>query len=139
MLKKTYNDAGRAGGKVLLSLAVSNAILLLGSAGIACLILNGLIPESMIHTASALLLFGASIMGGVVASAGIGGFWIPLAAFTAIQYLLLLLTNVVLFDGGLERIWIGTAIVIMGSGIAAGLKFIPTGKPRNRKYKRRFR
>ena len=139
MLKKTYNDAGRAGGKVLLSLAVSNAILLLGSAGIACLILNGLIPESMIHTASALLLFGASVMGGVVASAGNGGFWIPLAAYTAIQYLLLLLTNVVLFDGGLERIWIDTAIVIMGSGIAAGLKFIPTGKPRNRKYKRRFR
>ena len=139
MLKKTYNDAGQAGGKVLLSLAVSNAILLLGSAGIACLILNGLMPESMIHTASALLIFGASVMGGVVASAGNGGFWIPLAAYTAIQYLLLLLTNVVLFDGGLERIWIGTAIVIMGSGIAAGLKFIPTGKPRNRKYKRRFR
>lgn len=139
MLKKTYNDAGRAGGKVLLSLAVSNAILLLGSAGIACLILNGLIPESMIHTASALLLFGASVMGGVVVSTGKSSFWIPLAAYTAIQYLLLLLTNVVLFDGGLERIWIGTAIVIMGSGIAAGLKFIPTGKPRNRKYKRRFR
>ena len=139
MLKKTYNDAGRAGGKVLLSLAVSNAILLLGSAGIACLILNGLIPESMIHTASALLLFGASVMGGVVASTGKSSFWIPLAAYTAIQYLLLLSTNVVLFDGGLERIWIDTAIVIMGSGIAAGLKFIPTGKPRNRKYKRRFR
>ena len=135
----TYGDAGRAGWKVLLSLAVSNAILLLGSAGIACLILNGLIPESMIHTATTALLFGAGVMGGVVASAGIGGFWIPLAAYTAIQYLLLLLANVVLFDGGLERIWIGTAIVIMGSGIAAGLKFIPTGKPRNRKYKRRFR
>ena len=139
MLKKTYNDAGRAGGKVLLSLAVSNAILLLGSAGIACLILNGLIPESMIHTATTALLFGASIMGGVVALTRKSSFWIPLAAYTAIQYLLLLLTNVVLFDGGLERIWIGTAIVIMGSGIAAGLKFIPTGKPRNRKYKRRFR
>ena len=139
MLKKTYNDAGRAGGKVLLSLAVSNAILLLGSAGIACLILNGLIPESMIHTATTALLFGAGVMGGVVASTGKSSFWIPLAAYTAIQYLLLLLTNVVLFDGGLERIWIGTAIVIMGSGIAAGLKFIPTGKPRNRKYKRRFR
>ena len=139
MQKLTYGDAGRAGWKVLLSLAVSNAILLLGSAGIACLILNGLIPESMIHTATTALLFGAGVMGGVVASAGIGGFWIPLAAYTAIQYLLLLLANVVLFDGGLERIWIGTAIVIMGSGIAAGLKFIPTGKPRNRKYKRRFR
>ena len=139
MQKLTYGDAGRAGWKVLLSLAVSNAILLLGSAGIACLILNGLMPESMIHTASALLLFGASIMGGVVASAGIGGFWIPLAAYTAIQYLLLLLANVVLFDGGLERIWIDTAIVIMGSGIAAGLKFIPIARPHNRKYKRRFR
>ena len=139
MLKKTYNDAGRAGGKVLLSLAVSNAILLLGSAGIACLILNGLIPESMIHTATTALLFGASVMGGVVASAGSGSFWIPLAAYTAIQYLLLLLTNVVLFDGGLERIWIDTAIVIMGSGIAAGLKFIPIARPHNRKYKRRFR
>ena len=139
MLKKTYKDAGRAGGKVLLSLAISNGILLLGIAGVTCLIVNGHMPENMIHTASALLLFGASVMGGVVASAGSGSFWIPLAAFTAIQYLLLLLTNVVLFDGGLERIWIGTAIVIMGSGIAAGLKFIPTGKPRNRKYKRRFR
>ena len=81
MLKKTYNDAGRAGGKVLLSLAVSNAILLLGSAGIACLILNGLIPESMIHTASALLLFGASVMAvwwpqqGKAAS---GSRWLPI-------------------------------------------------------------
>lgn len=139
MLKKTYNNAGRSGGKVLLSLAVSNGILLLGIAGVTCLIVNGHMPESMIHTASALLLFGASVMGGVVASAGIGGFWIPLAAYTAIQYLLLLLANVVLFDGGLERIWIGTAFVIMGSGIAAGLKFIPTARPRSRRYKHRFR
>ena len=139
MLKKTYNDAGRAGGKMLLSLAVSNAILLLGSAGITCLILNGLIPESMIHTATTALLFGASVMGGVVASTGKSSFWIPLAAFAAVQYLLLLLTNVVLFDGGLERLWGGTVVLIVGSGIAAGLKFIPSTWPHSRKYKHRFR
>ena len=139
MLKKTYNDAGRAGGKVLLSLAISNGILLLGIAGVTCLIVNGHMPENMIHTASALLLFGASVMGGVVASTGKSSFWIPLAAFAAVQYLLLLLTNVVLFDGGLERLWVGTVVLIVGSGIAVGLKFIPSTWPRSRKYKHRFR
>ena len=139
MQKLTYGDAGRAGWKVLLSLAVSNGMLLLGIAGVTCLIVNDHMPESVIYTASAALLFGASVMGGVVALTGKSSFWIPLAAYTAIQYLLLLLTNVVLFDGGLERIWIGTAIVIMGSGIAAGLKFIPTARPRSRRYKQRFR
>jgi hypothetical protein len=139
MKKMVYAKGGQVGWKVAVSLLVSNCILLLGIVGLTSIVLSGKMEEHMIGTASTVLLFSSCVMGAVIAAAGENKFWIAVCAYTAIQYLLLILMNVVFFQGGLERLGVGTLAVVIGVIVAIGLKFIPIGKPRNRKYKQRFR
>ena len=139
MKKTAYERGGRAGNKVIFSLIASMAILTTGAIVLAGIVLSGKLQEEWIPTVCMVMLFGATVMGTVIATTGEEGIWIPLAAFLAIQYLLLISFNIFAFGGGLERIGVGTLSVVMGAATALGLKFIPIARPRRTKYKRRFR
>lgn len=139
MKKTAYKNSGQAGKRVALALMVSIGILLLGVLVMTSMVLSEKLPEEMIHSVAVVLVFAATLMGAVTASAGLDGFWIPLSAFAALEYLLLVAVNVLAFDGGLERIGIGTIAVVLGTATAAALKFIPIASPGKKKYRHRFR
>ena len=123
----------------MLATAVYLALSVGGAALLATLILSGRIGEERIGIISLVLLYGATVMGAVIASVGEENWWLPLAAFAAIGYILLLAINILLFDGAMERIGIGSLAMLLGALTAAGLKFIPIVAPQKKKYKYRFR
>ena len=123
----------------MLATAVYLALSVGGAALLATLILSGRIGEERIGIISLVLLYGATVMGAVIASVGEENWWLPLTTFAAIGYILLLANNILLFDGAMERIGIGSLAMLLGALTAAGLKFIPIAAPHKKKFKYRFR
>lgn len=139
MRKGTYSQGGQAGKKVILGLLIAIAIVLLGAVIITSLVLAGKLPEQFVDTAAVLLLFGATVTGAAAASAADKGFWIPLVGFVGIEYLLLVIANIMVFGAGLERLGICSVAIIAGAAAAVGLKLLPAALPRKNKIKYRFR
>ena len=116
MKKMGYQTGGRAGKRVACSLAVSIGILMIGAVVVTSLVCAGMMGEEVIENVTTGLLFAATLMGAVVASAGRESFWVPLAASVAMEYLLLIGLNVAAYDGGLQRIWIGSLVMAVCNG-----------------------
>ena len=123
----------------MLATAVYLALSVGGAALLATLILGGRIGEEGIGIISLVLLYGTTVMGAVVSSVGEENWWLPLATFAAIGYILLLAINILLFDGAMERIGIGSLAMLLGMLTAAGLKFLPVAAPAKKRFKYRFR
>ena len=124
---------------MILATAVYMVLLIGGAALLATLILSGRIGEERIGIISLVLLYGATVMGAVIASVGEENWWLPLATFAAIGYILLLAINILLFDGAMERVGIGSLAMLLGALTAAGLKFLPVAAPAKKRFKYRFR
>ena len=139
MKQTAYRTGGHVGRKVIISILVYLILLAAGTALLATLILGGRIGEERIGIISLVLLYGATVMGAVIASVGEENWWLPLAAFAAIGYILLLAINILLFDGAMERIGIGSLAMFLGALTAAGLKFLPVAAPAKKRFKYRFR
>lgn len=139
MRKNTYSQRGHAGKKVIIGLLIAIAIALLGAVIITSLVMAGRLKEQIVNTAAVVLLFGATVMGSAIAAAGEKGFWIPLVSYLAIEYLILVIANIMAFGGGLERLGICSIAIIIGAAVAVGLKFLPVAMPRKNKIKYRFR
>ena len=76
--QRTYRTGGHVGKKVMLATAVYMLLLIGGAALLATLILSGRIGEERIGIISLVLLYGATVMGAVVASVGEENWWLPL-------------------------------------------------------------
>ena len=137
--KMAYSKGGQAGKKVILSLAVYLGILACGAAAIVGLVLGNQLGEERIPTVCMGLLYGATVMGSVIAAMGKEGWWLPLAAFGAITYILLIGCNITFFEGGLERIGTGSLVVLGAVLTAVGLKYVPISRQGRKRYKHRFR
>ena len=139
MKKSGYRPGGHVGKRVILGLLSSVAVLIAGCVGCTSLVLNETLPENLITVVSAALLFSGSLIGTVIASAGEGDYRIAVVAFATILYLVLLVGNIVVFDGGLERFGVCSLAVVSGVLVGLGLKFLPIRKSRVQRYKHRFR
>ena len=139
MKKAAYKTGGQAGQRVAFSLSASIGMMVAGAVIVTSLVAAGKLGEELIPTVASVLLFASTLVGAVVASMGRDPFWVPLAASVAMEYLLLIATNVVAYDGGLERIGVSTLAVVLGAGAAVVLKYIPIDGSGRKKYRRRFR
>ncbi len=125
------------GRDILLSVLICIAVFIVGMTVITALVSAGNVDEAGYrpYTIAALVL--SAFLGSMAAVRKQN--WAVVAASAAIYYILLVCTNILLFDGVFAGIGWGTAAVAFGTLAAVAVKTVREASGKKTKYKYRYR